>query len=179
MSKRKFRGRKKLFNKNKEELLKFVEDNQIEFTGGLESVVRAGFEGDTHLLKKIEVAMALNEKYKDKYINCMDGVYLEYPLLKPLNNLSLYNKRKLNYLLSIYQKINEIKNLGNIFNANLKSPHRSKKSLKTFEIVKIVDVCVVIGGKEVEAVEIKITNGMTKKVKKQMEELFPGLIKEI
>lgn len=179
MSGRKFRGRKKLFNKNKEEIADLQSNNKVIFSGGIENIKRAGFEGNEHLTKKVEVALNLLDKYKDKFCDEIDGVYIEYPLRDPNNNLSLYNKKKLKYLLSIYQDINGVKNLENIFNANLRSSHRSKKCLKSLNIVKILDICVVLGGVEVEAVEIKITNGMSKKTKEYMESLYPNLIKEI
>lgn len=179
MSKRRFRGRKKLFSMNKEELTVFVDNNKINYKDNFKDVKRAGFEGDVHLSKKIEVSQSLFNKYKEEFKKEEDGVYMEYPLRDPGTNLSLYNAKKLKYLLSIYQDINGVKNLGNIFNANLRSIHRSKKCLKCLNIVKIVDICVVINGVEVEAVEIKITNGMTKSVKENMDRMFPGLIKEI
>lgn len=179
MSVRKFRGRKKLFNKNKEEIKELQNNNKIIYNGDVETVKRAGFEGDAHLSKKIEVAISLVDKYKNSFCSEVDGIYMEYPLRDPANNLSLYNQKKLKYLLSIYQDINGVKNLGNIFNPNLRSTYRSKKCLKSLNIIKILDICVVIGGVEVEAVEIKITNGMTKKIKNYIESLYPNLVKEI
>jgi hypothetical protein len=175
------RGRKKLFNKNKESLDKNIADNKITYNGDLSGVKKAGNEGDKHITKKIEIALNLFNEWNHKFTDQYDGVYLEYPLIEKntLNDLSVYNKKKLNYLLSIYQDINGIKNLENIFNANLRSSHRSKKCLKNLHIKKIIDICVVSNGEIVEIIEIKITNGLTKKQYEELNTMYPGIIKEI
>ena len=125
--------------------------------------------------------MNLFDKWNQFFSKEYDGVYLEYPLIEKetLNNLSLYNKKKLNYLLSIYQDINGVKNLENIFNANLKSSHRSKKCLKNLHIKKIVDICVVCNNEIVEIIEVKITNGLTKKQYEELNNMYPNIITEI
>lgn len=159
---------------------KEIEDRRENETCSKNNFMRAGNEGQVHMKGKVDTGICLWNKYKGQFNECnqVDGVWFEYPLLCDLNEYSSYQKRKLNYLLSLYQKISieeadcaEIKNLHNIFNSNLKSALRGRKSISSLDIKKIVDIAVVAGGKVVHVVEIVSKNKLTGLQRQSLEDI--------
>lgn len=150
---------------------------------------KAGNEGKKHSDKKIEIGLELFKKFKDQFTdNEGDGIWFEYPLISLDNKakLSKYNQKKLNYLLSLFQPIvildsdqEVIKNLYNIFNPNLKSSLRGRKSLKTLNIEKVVDIAVVCNSKIVKIIEVNISNKLTKSQTDLINNLYPETLEEI
>lgn len=159
---------------------------------------KAGNEGKKHSDKKMEIGLSLFNKFKDKFTDMeTDGVWLEYPLISLDNKskFSKYNQKKLNYLISLFQPIvlytslnskveNStediiIKNLHNIFNPNLKSSLRGRKSLKTLNVEKVVDIAVVCSGKIIKIIEVNISNKLTKSQTDLINKLYPETLEEI
>lgn len=172
------RGRRRVYKKL---LRKEIEDRREKETCSKNNFIRAGNEGQIHMNGKVDTAVCLWNKYKGQFDgrNQDDGVWFEYPLISSETiNQSSYQKRKLNYLLSLYQKIRiegaggvEIKNLHNIFNSNLKSALRGKKSISSLDIKKIVDIAVVAGGKIVHVVEVVSKNKLTNLQRQSLEDI--------
>jgi hypothetical protein len=170
------RGRRRVYKKLSK---KEIEDRRQNETCGKNNFIRAGNEGQIHMSGKIDIAVCLWNKYKDQFdkSNKGDGVWFEYPIMCDQGEYSLYQKRKLNYLLSLYQKIRieevddvEIKNLHNIFNSNLKSALRGRKSISSLDIKKIVDIAVVADGKIVHVVEVVSKNKLTSLQRQSLED---------
>ncbi len=168
--KKKRRFTKKKYKKlNKQE----VSERRIIETKGINlnenkseyNISKAGNEGSLHIHTKLKKAKELYEKYKDRIIYEEDGVWFEYPIISDVENLTKYNKSKLNYLLSLYEPIeiinSYVKNLHNIFNSNLKSKLRGRKFLKTLNIKKIVDIAVVVNKKIIYIAEVVVSNKLT------------------
>jgi hypothetical protein len=150
---------------------------------------KAGNEGKKHSDKKIEIGLELFKQFKDQFTdNESDGIWFEYPLISLDNKakLSKYHQKKLNYLLSLFQPIvildsdkEVIKNLYNIFNPNLKSSLRGRKSLKTLNIEKVVDIAVVCNNQIVKIIEVNISNKLTKSQTDLINNLYPETLEEI
>ena len=161
--------------------------NEERGGGGILSYKKAGNEGKRHSDKKIETAFILFQKFKDQFKDAeVDGVWFEYPLISVDNKLkfSKYNQKKLKYLHSLYQPILSsedtcIKNLHNIFNPNLKSRLRGRKSLKSLNIEKVVDIAVVCNGDIVKIIEVNISNKLTQSQTDLINKLYPELLEEI
>lgn len=153
----------------------------------IECYKKAGNEGKKHSDKKIEIAFILFQKFKDKFKDIeLDGVWFEYPLISIDNKLkfSKYDQKKIKYLYSLYQPIissedTYIKNLHNIFNPNLKSRLRGRKSLKSLNIEKVVDIAVVCNGNIVKIIEVNISNKLTQTQTNLINKLYPDLLEEI
>lgn len=151
-----------------------INENNSEY-----KISKAGNEGNLHVHMKLKKAEELYEKYKDKIIYEEDGVWFEYPIISEVENLTKYNENKLNYLLSLYEPIeiknSRVKNLHNIFNSNLKSKLRGRKSLKALNIKKIVDIAVVINKKIIYIAEVVVSNKLTATQKHFLQEIsFSG-----
>lgn len=172
------RGRRRVYKKLSK---KEIEDRRENEICSKNNFIRAGNEGQIHMSGKIYTAACLWNKYKDQFVerNKGDGVWFEYPLINVETiSQSSYQKRKLDYLLSLYQKIciedvegAEIKNLHNIFNSNLKSSLRGRKSISSLDIKKIVDIAVVAGGKVIHIVEIVSKNKLTGLQRQSLEDI--------
>jgi len=167
------RKRRKVYKKlNKEELNELYTKEECKYyeTG---IIKKAGNEGDTHLCKKIDIAIKLHNVYSKDFRKDCDGVYFEYPIISTdsENKLSPYQKNKFSYLKKMYQKINVesgdecfyIKNLYNIFNCNLKSRLRGRKCVRSLHIEKIVDIAVVVNSEVKKVVEVVVSNKLSKK----------------
>ena len=166
--KRKFTKKKyKKLNKQEVSERRIIETKVINLNENKSeyNISKAGNEGNLHIYTKLKKAKELYEKYKDRIICEEDGVWFEYPIISDVENLTKYNKSKLNYLLSLYEPIEIInscvKNLHNIFNSNLKSKLRGRKSLKTLNIKKIVDISVVVNKKIIYIAEVVVSNKLT------------------
>jgi hypothetical protein len=186
-------------NKNTIKIKNMSKDTKV--AGGEEfnsCYKKAGNEGKKHSDKKIEIGLELFKKFKDQFKdNEEDGIWFEYPLISLDNKskFSKYNQKKLSYLLSLFQPIlienslnskvkNNIedviiKNLHNIFNPNLKSSLRGRKSLKALSIEKVVDIAVVCNGKIVKIIEVNISNKLTKSQTDLINKLYPETLEEI
>jgi len=178
---------KRIYKKiNREEILKKREeekkiiyhvDSEINYR---ELISKAGNEGNVHIYNKLFKCVEIYKKYKNmlNISECdQDGIWLEYPIINT-ENLSNYQMNKLRYLLSLYEKIEiketqnkvcQIKNLHNIFNSNLKSKLRGRKSLKSLDIIKIVDIAVVIDKKIIYVAEVVVNNKLTNIQHSQLE----------
>jgi hypothetical protein len=193
--KKKYRGamKKKYKRLNKLELDLFRENNKLTISIDCEvscltnsdilttTFIKAGNEGIKHITSKIVYATNLFHRFKNQFKKANDGVWLEYPLIENnyINTYNIYQKNKLNYLLSLYQSIEvnsivnkdvaEIRNLHNIFNSNLKHRLRGRKCIKSLDIKKIVDIAVIANGVVIEVVEIVITNKLKKNQREDMQ----------
>ncbi len=140
------------------------------------SFIKAGNEGKQHMEGKIRIAKQLYAEYENIFdkSNDSDGVWFEYPIVPDYIISNGYQSKKLKYLLSLYQKIQVadskiLKNLHNIFNSNLKSKLRGKKSISSLDIKKIVDIAVIANGNIIHVVEIVSKNKLTKEQKESLE----------
>lgn len=171
--KKKRRGRRRVYKKLS---IKEVEERRKMEICDENSFIRAGNEGLIHMKGKINKAAELWNQYKEEFKRDFDGVWFEYPIIDHSSTqLNSYQKRKLNYLLSLYQKVSsnsaEIKNLHNIFNSNLKSSLRGRKSISSLDIKKIVDIAVVVNGAVVKVVEVISKNKLTTAQKESLENI--------
>lgn len=155
--------------------------------------IRAGNESVSHNTTKTCLAKELAEKYQSMFKFKHDGVWLEYPLVVHMSELenpafshsklitrASYSKRL--KLLSLAEKVtHRVFNLANTCNPRLKQGSRRKLrvSAKRLDLVKIVDVCVVVENKIVEVYEIVHTHGLKDNEKKKIRDFYSVEIHEI
>lgn len=155
--------------------------------------IRAGNESTVHNQAKTFLAKELENKYKDLFVFKYDGVWMEYPLVEhnsevenpafshsKLITRASYSKRL--KLLSLAEKVTpRVFNLANTCNPKLRQNTRRKirVSAKRLNLIKIVDICVVVGNKIVEVHEIVHTHGLKNSEKKKIHEFYPVELHEI
>lgn len=145
--------------------------------------LRGGNEGLEHYNKKISIALEQYELYKDQFKFKGDNVYLEYPLFaidNPNNHAmnSTIDKKmyaKLYNLTQKSQKEQNIINLHNIFNPNLKLKSRKKSLLYKLKIIKIVDIAIIVNAKIIKLIEIKISHPLSKQSIDTIYNYYPNI----